>query len=315
MKILWFHSVPGEVEHDVYISCKQYNIDITIYAVNYVNPPYPYIGISADEVGKIINSNPADLYVLRYPDGLSMPESQNKVLCWTSEQGPTRENAETSTRPYRNIGYNNKQELDFYKSTGKRLFYLPFCGREIDTNYNNTIYDIVTTPGAPHYNCNCCNGLRRKSVETMILPLVQNNYNIGIYGMAETEHGWNQVPNLGDKYKGGFKWEDYYKIAQLGKLNVEITWNWSDGGYGCKLGRLLGAGVPIIWHKTIGMELDGFEKGNQIDWSSSPEETIQLVDYYLSHDKERIEMAKRGHEWFKNNWVWAKNLERIANEI
>lgn len=51
---------------------------------------------------------------------------------------------------------------------------------------------------------------------------------------------------------------------------------------------------------------------------STPEELIEIVEYYLSHEEERAELARQAHDWYQKNWSakpWAEKLLAALNEI
>jgi hypothetical protein len=312
VKLLWFAAAPGEAEYDMWVSCQEDGIEVDLYGLqsgwHFGDPPGVKLNlINSSQVAQIVDSTPHDLCIFRYPQNWELPQDMSKVVCWTSEQGPTRQFAEISARPYQKVAVNNKVDLEYYKNTypNKRIFYLPFCSRP-SYSRKAVSYAIVTS-SVPHYVCGCEGGLKRQSFDVMINPLLK--LDIAAYGLAISDHGWFVVPGIEGKYKGEFPHWAYKDYLAQGKLYVDTTWNWKDGGFGVKLARALSTGTPILWHQTVGMELEGFEKGNQLDWSSSPEKTLELA---RSYDKE---MGRRGYEWFLNNWVWSKNLKRLADEL
>lgn len=312
LKIAWVAQCPGEAEFDVSTSCRQEGLDITIYGTTsgYNFEKAPNVDFKLISVGDIPNIE-ADLTILRYPQGWAAP--QGKVVCFVSEQGPTRSYAIQSAAPYNNVALNNKEDFKHYPSQ-KNLLYLPFgCYRLPPREFLvPKKYDIISTT-CPHYTCRCEGGLKAESVKTMLFPL--NNHNLAVYGMKEGACGWGGVHELAHAYKGDFLSWEYSDYLNQARLYVDCTWNWKDGGYGVKLARALATGIPVIWQYTTGMELDGFEKGNQLDWSNSTEDTIILVDHYLSHPKEAVEMGRRGREWANEKWSWGKNIRRIYNEL
>ncbi len=322
---------PGEGEYDFFLSCQQFGIDVELFFVDMGNikgylafskksPPYSnsipaidppgikYTLINTNDIGRIINETQADLYILKYPQSSwSLPDNQQNVVSWQSEQGITLEYAIGSAIQYQNIGVNNTLEITRYKETynNKHILYMPFGCYNPEISQESKIYDLIVD-GRYGRDGGIDFQQRLASVDTMVMPVL--DYNIALYGV-----GWELLQT--NKHKGLFYHWEYPSIYALGKIYLGITWNAPNGGYGIKLARALSTGIPVIWHRTVGMELDGFERGNQLDWSSSPEETRSLVDYYLSHDSERIEMGKRGKEWALNNWQWGSILKRIKLEL
>lgn len=317
---------PGEGEYDIFLGCRQMGIDIEMFFVNignikgYLNeiwdsggvpPDLKYTLIDVKDVGNVINRNPADLYLLKYPQRTwSRPSDESKVVCWFSEQGLTLPYAESCTAPYSNMGINNKAELVGFKVkySNKNVMYMPYgCYLTPDSPVKAKTYDLIADARYPSGRDRESN-IRLQSADVMVKPVL--DYNIALYGV-----GWEYIPNVGDRHKGVFNHWEYPRIYSNAKIYLGVTWNWRHAGFGIKLARSLSTGIPVIWHKTPGMELEGWEKGNQLDWSSSPEETKKLVDYYLSHDQERVEMGLRGQKWALKHWHWGNILKGIEAQL
>ncbi len=317
---------PGEGEYDLFLGCKQKGIDIEMFFVNighirgYLGglpgtggdpPGLKYTMIGTSEVASVVKNNLADLYILKYPQrSWTVPADQSKVICWMTEYGSTLDYAEPCVLPFINIGSTYRAEMDYYGSKyhGKHIFYMPF-GIYIPEvpSVVNPRYDVIVANRAP-WDTDSLSNTRRQSVATMVTPLA--DYNIALYST-----GWETFSNLASKHKGIFNHWEYPQVFAQTKMIVGITWNWETGGYSVQLPRALSSGKAVIWHKTPGMELEGWEKGNQFDWSSSAEETRALVDYYLSHDKEREEMGQRGREWVQQHWHWGKIIKDIVENL
>lgn len=322
LKVAWVCACPGEADYDMLISCLSAGIECKIYALDTgwyfdKNP-----GINANNFCTIGHSDianvDADLIILRYPQSSwALPKSLEKTIAWTSEQGPTKTEARNSVARFNKVAVNNKVDLNEYSATftNKKIFYLPFGGRQNAYRKNNHYFgiynsDIVCSTN-PHYKCNCCNGLKRQSFDIMIRPLL--NMKIDCFGIKNTDHGWDGVPDLNDKYTGWFEHWRYQDFLSMARVYVDTTFNWRDGGYGCKLARALANGIPIVWQRTVGCELDIPDP--VVKWSSSPQETLEIVTYLLDHPKEAEELGDAGYQWFLKNWVWSDNIQRIANEL
>lgn len=316
---------PGEGEYDFWLSCKQNDINVEFFFVDQGNikgylgqgdnpPDIQYKLISTGDVRSIINQNSSDLYVLKYPQTTwSLPATFNRTICWLTEQGITRQYAEGSSSPYPNVGVNNKMDMQYYsnRNPGKKVLYMPFGCYAVPEYFTGKIYDLIADGRICNPSVNSPEATaRRGSTNVMVQPFLGGDYNIALYG-----GGWETDPATAPYHKGMYPHHEYPQILSQAKLYLGFSWNWQHSGFGIKIARALSTGIPMLWHNTPGMELEGWEKGNQLDWSSSAEETKHLVDYYLNHDKERIEMGKRGQEWCMQNWEWSKILERIVNEL
>jgi spore maturation protein CgeB len=54
-----------------------------------------------------------------------------------------------------------------------------------------------------------------------------------------------------------------------------------------------------------------FTPGDEAVYYDSLDEAIELIEYYLAHDEERIQVAKRGFDRFWKNYSWKANLMRL----
>lgn len=298
-----------------------------------VNPIFSAGDVKWKNIHELIRhlfDEPANLIVMKFPFwlpgdlvGEAVRLSTNRpVVAWCSEQGPMRKAAMQSVIPWPRIAVNNMQDFHLYKRTfpGKKIFYMPFgCapseGCTVSRCDDNGEFDVLVD-GVPHYVCSVCGGSwKRQSINTMVHPLLNQPYKVAIYGPKFGPHGWSNVPGVCNEYKGSFYPWDYPAIYAKTKLYLGISWNWNFGGFGCKLARALSTGVPVIFHRTVGMAEEGLANGVQLATSSTPEETKQLVDYYLTHDEERRRMGLRGQMWANAMWDWAMLLKKLADEL
>ncbi len=336
MRIVWISS-PSELETDIIRSAEAAGIDCYMYWILgksdskeiFSSKNFRHVRVAPasrmhEVVKEIIEINP-DLCVARYPTWSNAGELckiPNLVL-WLSEQGPTRDHSFITgilRLPCINLGVNNLVDVEYFKNKcpDKRVLYLPFgcySWKDEDLQPNAEYVSDLIADGGAHYACHCCTpSWKRQSVETMVLPVI--NRNIALYGSAGSDniHGWKHMPGGTEKWRSNWGSGRHAVVYSSAKLYLGINWSWSFGGYGSKLSRALSTGIPVLWHKTVGMEKE-FEKGNQLDWSSTPKETVERVDYYLTHDKERIAMGQRGRQYAQEHLDWGKNLTKLAQKI
>ncbi len=317
---------PGEGEYDIFLGCRQKGIDIEMFFVHQGNikgyigglpgtggdpPHFTYTLITPQQVGATVDNNFADLYLFKYPQhNWTRPVDMRKVVCWNSEQGVTKRWAEAAAQPYGNVGINSRLEQAYFKAKypQKNIFYLPFGCYDPGMAATATPSVDLISDGRYPSMAGSEMAIRLQSAHTMVTPVL--DYDIALYGA-----GYQLIPNIGSRYKGLYDHWKYPSIYATGKIYLGITWNWKHGGFGIKLARAMSCGIPVIWHNSPGMELEGWEKGKQLDWSSSPAETKDLVDYYLSHEKERLEMGWQGQKWAFKHWHWGTLLEGIAKQL
>ncbi len=132
--------------------------------------------------------------------------------------------------------------------------------------------------------------LRKKSVETIVYPLIEKGYNISIWG-----NGWdNLVPS---KYiKGYFPYDDLSAIYSASKIALGLEWdNVSETKTTGRPFEVLGCGTFFITLRTKALSNLFIDK-THLALSDSPQETVELVYYYLNNDLERNKVAEEGQK-------------------
>ena len=304
MKVLWVAG-PTEIEADVISDCATAGIDceiVDVYEIDVCTLPAR------------IRTAAADITVLRHPfylatdrdvraevQALDMP-----ILAWSSEQGTTKNDGECLLGGFRNKAVNNAHDA---KAGG--YLYMPFgCAYRGRVEYNRKINDVLVDSMRPHYACRDCAGdVKAKSVETMVLPLI--GFSMSFYGEWGGRHGWSAVPDAVQHYQGTFPPSMLCEICEQHRVYVGISWNWQSAGYGCKLARAMATGIPVVWHRTPHMALDGLIEGENILCSSSPAETRERVLEAMA----KPEIGYEGRQFALENWRWSKLLTRMVNEL
>lgn len=179
-----------------------------------------------------------------------------------------------------------------YIDLGVPAAYLPLaCNPDFhfhtsaDPKYTNDI--IVLSNKVVEYDPQRC-AFRNECYRRIIEPVLQGAYDIKIYGS-----GWDGfVP---EKNLGGYVFRDLAPIVYSSAKIVLMT-QWDLDGHICfKTYEAMACACFQIAPYTP-LQENHFKDGEHIVYSRSPEETIEYVDYYLSHDKERELIAKRAQE-------------------
>lgn len=156
---------------------------------------------------------------------------------------------------------------------------------------------------------------RREAIHNIVEPLVSIGYDIKIFGSA----GWIDASDgfvIDSKYYGGYS--NYYDtpyIYSSAKIVLGIqSVNTSPTQTSVRTYEILGSGAFHLTCYTPSHERI-FNNHEHLVWSNSPKETIELVDYYLSHNKEREEIAKQGQEEVLNKHTYAHRLFQLETEF
>lgn len=182
-----------------------------------------------------------------------------------------------------------------YIDLGVPAAYLSYCcnphyhKRVMPNNlYKNDI--IVLSNKYKEYDPKRCE-FRHKCFRDLIAPVLTAGYNIKIYG-----HTWDDGKfNIPPKNLGGYVSRDLVsKIYSSAKIVLIIQWDYT--GHICyKTYEAFGFRCMQIAPYTP-LQEKYFKHKQHIIYSHSPKETIQYVDYYLTHDEERELIAARGQE-------------------
>ena len=271
-----------------------------------------------------------DLVMVRYPFWIGQTgilDEFRAILRYTptfvyqTEQGPTREWGMMYSYGWQHIAVNSMADMVSYRVRfpNAQIHYLPFGTREITPDelvlQPQYVSDIVSD-GWAHYACQCYGGWKQRSVDVMVRPLVEMD--LALYGRIDKKglpHSWAAMPGLSRKYRGEFAHTDYPKVYASAKVYAGASWNWAHGGYGVRLAKVLSTGIPVVWHKTVWAEEDGLHDGEQLMFSSNPEDTKRVVQQPLDNEDERTKLGQRGRIWVREHWDWWTNLKRVANEI
>jgi glycosyltransferase involved in cell wall biosynthesis len=174
----------------------------------------------------------------------------------------------------------------------------------------------VVADGKAHYECTRCSGdWKRKSIEALVLPMIEDKVSLSLYGPQSGMCGWFAVPGAGDSYRGTYAPEAYAHVYARHKIYLGISWNWNFGGYGVKLARALATGIPVLWHRTVGMAEDGLTVGKDLLATSTAEETRMRVRELLADDERRAELGAEGQRFALTHWRWVPNLLRLCEEV
>ncbi len=330
-RILWQTSI-NEIEYDIqqmFSGLRPYSLSLSepqarnsyFFPVD-VKIDY-FSTITEEAIAAAIGDFKPDIMVHRYRQPIepllsACKKTKTRLLVWISEQGPEREVEIDRALCFHNVIANNDSDYEFYKQSGvENVYNMPFgCVPSFHRKvraparyktdivcYGNPLYDYYES--------------KRKAVDTLVKPVVENGFQVALWGTAKGGGGWLEIPYVAKRaklYRGMFSYEDLPAVNSGAKIVLGITANAQYGAYGSRLARALSCGSFIIWHYTVGME-KYFENHKHLCWSSSPKETLDLVKFYLKHDKERERIAREGRRYAHENLDYAKMLLPIIDDV
>lgn len=110
---------------------------------------------------------------------------------------------------------------------------------------------------------------------------------------------------------------DYYSempyIFANSKINLNITLKSIQSGIPLRAMDIMGAGGFLLTNFQADF-LDYFIPDEDFVYYTDPEDLFGKIEYYLSHEKERKEIAENGHEKVKRNHSFEKCFDSILKE-
>jgi len=348
VNILWFSS-PSDNEFDLTAAiAKHPDINLTLYVLSdnqdqnhayhmsqLTRAPNIIIneieGPQIDAIFKHLPNVQKDLIVLRHPT-------------WIPGEGRAKELAEMlAGEPYvvttwewvpnyamaqmppllawKRIAVTNSKDYHRAKMSfpDKQILYLPFGvvhrNKEELAPSEQYSTDLVCD-AQPHYECLEYNGAKRQSVDRLVKPALELDYQLALWGSrygSTTNCDWGSTSCFAPYHRGHFITTEYPRVYTSAKIYLGVSWNYGTGGFSVRLARALSCGIMTIWDETEGRKGDLPE--GLLEWTRSYDMTTEIINYYMKHEEEREELGKAGQEWAIKNWEWGKQLRRIANEL
>ena len=272
-----------------------------------------------------------DLIIMRHPVWIFSNEKAAEIaevlkgqplVIWTWEWLPNLFMRQMPDLvPWKRLAVTNFQDYgrSIRNFPDKQTLYFPFG--VIDRTKEELIYEDkyasdLVCDAQPHYECNEYKGIKHQSVDQMVIPVLDLPYKLSLWGSRygnTTQCDWGSTTEFKPFHRGNFSTLEYPKVYASSKIYLGVSWNWHDGGFSIRFARALGCGIMMIWHRTLGCEKDIPDK--ILEWSDSPEQTKDLVQYYMEHEEERNNLGRLGKEWGVKHCEWGTQLKRLANQV
>lgn len=153
---------------------------------------------------------------------------------------------------------------------------------------------------------------RASCTERLILPLVRGGYDVKLFGLF-----WDH-PSLGippEHIGGGVSFWQAPDIYSSAKIVLGVEWDDTPGGHlTAKTWEVLGGGAFHLAPYTPA-QARHFAHGRHLVHTRSADETLALVDYYLSHPKEREEVAAEGQREVYARHTYRHRGEEFAEKL
>lgn len=150
-----------------------------------------------------------------------------------------------------------------------------------------------------------CSELERKRM----LSALSKIFRVKLYTLSDASE-LEQIENMGPANSR----TDMPKIFKCSKINLNITSKTIRSGLSQRIFDVLGTGGFLITNYQSEIS-DYFEIGRDLVVYESEEDLLQKCDYYLSHEKERVQIAINGYEKVKKYHTYEIRLEKMLKML
>lgn len=126
-----------------------------------------------------------------------------------------------------------------------------------------------------------------------LLKLAANQFNVDLFTQSSAEGLGNVRVHGGVDYSS-----EMPRVFRQSKINLNITLRSITSGIPLRVFDILGAGGFCLTNYQESI-LEHFEDGRDLVIFSSPEDMLDKIEYYLTHEDERMAIARNGHEKVK----------------
>jgi len=235
-----------------------------------------------------------------------MANKNKKEIVWFYEKRVKLDSGGTTNGPCNHYpcALNAYQDLEVAKE--RQALWLPYCvskyfeKRNPDKKYEALCITRIPTHGSGGV-------AKKRSADILLKPLFEHDL-LKFYGKD-----YYGIPYL--RKEGVLPSCDVVSEIAKTKIFISPTTIWHDPyALSHKTVSSMGCGVLTMTnHYGAIDEILGRHK-ETILYSNEPEDTLELVRYYLDHDKEREEIAMAGYEHVHKNYNWADHLIRLYDE-
>ncbi|MFS0728083.1 glycosyltransferase [Paenibacillus sp. 1P07SE] len=204
--------------------------------------------------------------------------------------------------------------LPNYAHRGHRAICIPFA---IDTDYyrRHPVAERYADLDAVHIGNNYnVFAPRIEAYRYIIQPFIDRKANIAVYGMdwsnpahqytipAEVDKGYLPHEETGVIYSSARIVLGLHSIVNSATMQSMRTF------------EVLGCGGFLLTQKTKAIA-SMFENHKHLVWSSGYEETVELMEYYLTRDTERRRIAEQGMTFVHTNHTYEQRAAEIIRAL
>lgn len=158
---------------------------------------------------------------------------------------------------------------------------------------------------------------RYESIEQLIIPLIKENRKIHLWGAHWDKEASFMKKQFGesvplDWLQGYLPYKQTASIYRSSKIVLGLQ-NAQDQ-VSQRTFEILGTGAFMIASRTEALT-SMFEEGKEIALTSSPEETISLINYYIDKKEERLKIGANARMKVLENYHYKDHLQRVQQKL
>lgn len=108
--------------------------------------------------------------------------------------------------------------------------------------------------------------------------------------------------------------EEVFSVYAFSKINLNISLKGIEGGTPQRILDIMGAGGFVLTN-YCSETAELFEEDKEIVMFKTPEELVEKAEYYLSHEKEREQIAAAGHAKVLSEYNYEKKLKKLMEWV
>lgn len=153
-------------------------------------------------------------------------------------------------------------------------------------------------------------GVKCSEIERIrLLRSLSKRYGVDLYTLSDT----SMIPDIHNKGPARSR-IDMPKIFKCSKINLNITAKTIRSGLSLRIFDIIGSGGFLLTNYQSEIP-EYFEIGKDLEVYGSQEELFSKVEYYLTHDDERREVADSGYKKVCQYHTYEKRIEEMFQII
>ncbi|MDA8235170.1 MAG: glycosyltransferase [Clostridia bacterium] len=157
---------------------------------------------------------------------------------------------------------------------------------------------------------------RAVSMNMLLRPLLNKGYDLAVWGK-----GWRQVPEevdfrVPEKFlRGSMAWEETAKVFSSAKIVLAPQNEYRfTTQVAMRTFEIMGSQGFMISPRTTALE-KMFTNGKHLMLVDTPEQTLEVVKYYLKHPEEREAIAKEGQAEVYRNHTYIHRAKQVVEVV